>query len=199
MLSQFLLLLLGGLLGHLLTRQYNSFEERENDAHTLRLAVSEIAELETELLGRSEMTNRDEPVHLVSNKNIKLFLESKLAYLLPSEVRLDFQQISGKIEGLNADATQYHDRRLNDIVGPIFQEEARSCYQWLVDPREGVKKRILNALLYTTRSRYRCFGSPAREKDILKGRSEDEIAFLEMFLENPPGRFSSTTVKRFVK
>jgi hypothetical protein len=182
MLIQILCVLLGGLAGHLLTRQYSQHQERESEAHKLRLAVSQLQEFESCLRVRYEMPNWNGPIAELESGCISEFLQTRLSYLLG--IRGDFQQVRDWIIKMNAKAHPVIGRGLTPAEAQRFADEARTFYQIGFDPRMGLKNRILNALLYTTKVQYWLFGKPPTDRDILKGRTEKELVFLEVMLDN---------------
>ena len=184
MLIQILCVLLGGLAGHLLTRQYSQHQQRETEAHKLRLAVSELQELEGELIVRYEMPGWKGPIATIESGSITEFLQTKLSYLLGQEIRGDFQQVRDWIIKLNALAQPVIGRELTPAESHKFAEDARTFYKAAFDHRMGLKNRILNAWLYTTKPRYWLFGMHPTDADILKGRTENELVRLEVMLDN---------------
>lgn len=184
MLIQILCVLLGGLAGHMLTRQYSQHQEREAEAHKLRLAVSQLQYFESCIRVRYEMPHWNGPIAEIESGHISEFLQTKLSYLLGQEIRGDFQQVRDWIIEQNAKARPVMGRDLTPGEAQKFADEARAFYQTAFDPRMGLKCRILNALLYTTKVQYWLFGKSPTDRDILKGRTEKKLAFLEVMLDN---------------
>ncbi|MCK4905098.1 hypothetical protein KAS42_02475 [bacterium] len=170
--QRLLLLILGALLGSLLTRQYETFKGRENDAHLLLLALNEISDFETNLLCWQNFPSYTGPLKEVQTTHIKRFLETKLSLFLRIEVREDFKQLIDWIDQSNEFVHQFPHVSISKTIANTLAEFAAPMEKSLHEPL----CRIWNSVLYTHTFRYRILGLSPNDIDILKKRTPGELA-----------------------
>ncbi|MCB4756314.1 MAG: hypothetical protein LHV69_04980 [Elusimicrobia bacterium] len=175
MLTHLLSLFLGAYLGSVITRQYDKFKERENEAHKLLLALNDVVDFSSELAFWDDYylwrNIKVSPRKEIDNAHILSFLDTKLAAMLPSEVRMDFKQISEWIYYFNNETPK------NDysLLGSSRVEKILSLTKIYSKSLEESFVRIINSFLFTNSWRFKTLGLKPNDKEISVHRTPEEI------------------------
>lgn len=167
--------LFGGLIGALAQRYYDQHKDRDAEIHSLRLALRETRDFDGVLLLLHEEMPGDELGQFlstfspVSNENLRRFANSKLAVLLPSEVRSEAKGIADLIDSFNV----VGNRKSSQIA--VFAGHSKEC--------DAAEVWLLNALFYVCAWKFRVFGFKPKFEEIAKIRTAEEAHRMSLAID----------------
>jgi len=151
-----LCVLLGVFLGAVLQRSHDGYKLRKDEAHKFVLAFETVREfeywVEYPALWQDNSSNLTVNIDVLQD-----FVHSHLAYVLPSEIKDDFKNISDLAKRFN----QMEDRsveKMTEIYNISFTNHPEEVFFH--------KTVALNALLYVRSKRYLWFGLNPNEQEL---------------------------------
>lgn len=189
LLLDFIKVLGGIIIGFWLTKSHDIFKLRKDDAHKLRLAYADVEEFESEVIGLNSL---DELIplgtrnsyNILSTKNIEAFLNTRLAYFLPSELRESFRFFKNRIESHNGMVDQFKKSSFDVELINNFKESIVTDLKFLTgvypDMTIGF---IIRALLYVKTGRYAWFGFAITDNEFYSKIPPREMSMLRIFID----------------